>query len=783
MNRVILLLVIVFLAGTVSAQSTFKVSGKVISAVDGQTVLGALVKVKENGKATTTDFTGVYRLSLSPGTYTLTFSFIGFSDVSKSVTVKDKNIDLDVTLPLEVKKLNVVVIKNKKEDENIKKVEMSTNELDVEEIKKMPAFMGEPDIIRSVQLLPGVTTVGEGATGFNVRGGNIDQNLILFDRAPVYSSSHLFGFFSVFNADVVDKVKLYKGGIPPRYGGRISSVLDVTQKPGNKDSLKIKGGLGLVSSRIAIEGPIKKGKSSFIVAGRRSYADLFLKLAPDENLRETVAYFYDLNGKLNFNINPNNQLSISTYYGKDVFKLDDQFSFDWGNFLTSAIWKHTFNDSLYLDVTGAVSIYSYGIGAPDVFEWKSTIGNYQANADFTYLVDDKSKIRTGAQFLWYDFSPAEIEPIGEQSFDAFKLNKENALESSAYIEHEYTPNDKFTVLYGLRFTHFVNIGVGEEYEYSTDPPISRGNITDTVNASGDVLATYAGFEPRLGVKYTIDTVSSVKLGYNRTNQYIHLVSNTTSGLPIDVWKLSDQFVKPVISDQIALGYFRNFKENTYEGSVEVYYKYMRNVLDYKNGADLLFNETLETELISGFGRAYGVEIYTKKKKGKLTGFVSYTLSRSERKAEGETRASTINNGDWYNSSFDKLHDLKLVAFYEIKKRLSIGLNFVYATGRAVTYPDGRYTYQGISIPKYVSRNQARLPSYHRLDLSMTLDSKKNEFRKWQSSWVFSIYNVYSRRNAYSINFTQSEEDFNQTLISRLSILGSIIPAVTYNFEF
>ena len=784
MKQFFILLIIITSVRTVNAQSSYLVSGKVISSSDGEPILGALVRVKETGKATTSDFSGIYKLSFSPGTYTLEVSFIGFTTNLVTVTVVDKQITRDITLAIKVTELNTVVIENKKEDENVKKVEMSTNELNIDEIKKMPAFMGEPDIIKSIQLLPGVTTVGEGASGFNVRGGNIDQNLMLFDKAPIYSSSHLFGFFSVFNADVVDNVKLYKGGIPARFGGRISSVLDVTEKPGTTKGLKVKGGLGLVSSRVAVEGPLKKGsKSSFIVAGRRSYADLFLKLSPDPSLNQTSAYFYDLNGKFNFKIDQDNQLSVSSYYGKDVFKFSDEFGFNWGNFVNSIIWKHTISDSMFLDVSSAFTNYSYGLGADGVFDWKSSIGNYQVNGDLTYLIKGKSTIRTGAQLLWYDFSPAKINPIGDQSFPAFELNKENALESSAYLEHEYVPSKKVTLLYGIRFTHFMNLGTGDEYVYSTDPPVSRDNIIDTVDAKGDVLATYIGFEPRFGVKFALDSASSIKLGYNRTKQYIHLVSNTTNGLPIDVWKLSDQHVQPVVSDQVAVGYFRNFKNNAYEGSVEIYYKQMKDVLDYKNGADLLFNETLETELIPGLGRAYGLELFTKKKKGKLTGFVSYTVSRSERQAVGETRESTINNGEWYRASFDKLHDLKLVGFYEIKKRLSIGLNFIYATGRAMTYPDGKYEYQGITIPKYVGRNQARLPSYHRLDLSLTLDSKKNENRKWQSSWVFSIYNLYSRKNAYSINFTQDEDNPSVNTITRLSILGSIIPAATYNFEF
>lgn len=770
----------------VSAQTT-TLSGYIRDAANGEEMIGANVYFPEIKKGTATNAYGFYSISIPPGEYQVQFLFIGYETKEQTIDLRS-DVRLDVELGSDNVELQEVVLTDSRAVENVKSVEMSVTDLSIQEVKKIPALLGEADVIRTLQLMPGVTTVGEGATGFNVRGGNIDQNLILLDEAPVYNSSHLFGFFSVFNSDAVKDAKLYKGGIPADYGGRLSSVLDVRQKDGNSKRFAGTGGLGILSSRLTLEGPIQKDVSSFMVAGRRSYADLFLVLSPNEDLRNNTAYFYDLNAKLNYRLGEKDRLFASAYFGRDVFGFGDLFKFAWGNQTFSLRWNHLFSEKLFANFTGLISDYRYNLGIPEgaqAFDWDSRILNYNAKADFNYYINPENTLTFGASFLTYKFEPGVITPASDENlFNEFTIQNQYAIEPAAFISHEMKVGERWTFLYGIRYSAFVRQGPEDVRIYEDGQPLTPETIIDTVQySSGETIASFDGFEPRFSVNYLINDEASIKASYNRTRQYIHLVSNTTAATPVDIWTPAGPYVDPATADQIALGYFQNFSNNAYEASVEVYYKSMRDLLDYKNGAELVLNPVLETELISGEGRAYGLEFFVRKRTGRLTGWVSYTLSRSEVQVVGDSPEETINNGDWYPSNWDKTHDISVVTTYALGDKWDLSATFAFQTGRPITYPDGRFTQDGIVIPIYNNRNGARIPAYHRLDLSANYTPKPNKTKGWQSSWSFGVYNAYARRNAYSIFFRPQEENPTQTEAVRLSIFGSIIPFLTYNFTF
>lgn len=768
------------LAGSVSAMAQkVTLSGYMKDASSGEELIGSTVFVKELKTGTVTNVYGFYSLSVAPGTYTITFGYIGYQSITETFELNE-NVTRNIELSVSEQVLEAVEVTGDRPDKNVTDIEMSVEKMDMQMVKKIPQLLGEADVIRSIQLLPGVTTVGEGATGFNVRGGNVDQNLILLDEAPVYNSSHVFGFFSVFNSDAVKDLKLYKGGIPARYGGRLSSVLDVRQREGNMKQFAGSGGISLISSRLTLEGPIKKNKSSFMIAGRRSYGDLFLKLIPEQ--RDNVAYFYDLNAKVNYVIDQNNRVFLSGYIGNDVWRFGDQFSSNWGNNTASLRWNHLFSDKLFSNFTAIYSDFNYSLGVPEgsqAFDWDSRIINYNAKADFSYFPNPNNTVEFGANILMYRFHPGFARGIGDNTiFNEQRLEHQRALEPAIYVSNEQKINGKLTLQYGLRYSQFLNMGKGKVNQYENDDPTDESALIGVREYdSGEVIARFAGLEPRFSANYLVNEFSSMKLSYNRMRQYIHLVSNTTSALPIDVWTPSGTYVDPATVDQVAAGYFRNFKDNTYEASVEVYYKNFTDLLDYKDGAQLLLNETLETEFLSGKGRAYGAEFQVKRQQGRLTGWISYTLSRSERQVNG------INNNDYYPANYDKLHDVSLVTSYSLSKSWEISGNFAYMSGRPVTYPDARYEYDGLVVPNYSNRNGARQPDYHRLDLAATLTPNKHPERKWQGSWVFSIYNVYRRRNAYSIFFQQKDDNPVETEAQRLAVFGEMIPSVTYNFKF
>lgn len=791
MLRLLIFSITMLLSAALFGQK-YTLSGYITDASSGEELIGAAVFVKETSGGAVTNLYGFYSLSLPAGSYQITWSFVGYTPIEQVIDLNE-NRSLNIELQSSELQLKEVEITGERVDQNVRGIEMSVEKLEMKSVKKVPQFLGEVDVIRTLQLLPGVSTVGEGAQGFNVRGGNVDQNLILLDEAPVYASSHLFGFFSVFNADAVKDFKLYKGGIPAKYGGRLSSVLDVRQTEGNMKQFKGSGGIGLISSRLMLEGPIAKDRASFMISGRRSYIDLFFPLF--EDVRGNVFYFYDLNLKVNYKINDKNRVFLSGYFGDDVFNFDGNFQARWGNGTGTARWNHLFNSKLFLNTTFVYSKYDYSLGVPSgfqAFEWKAGIQNYNAKMDFSYFPNPNHTIEFGWNALFYTFDPGATRPTNSESiFIEASVDRKRALEPALYISNTHSVTDNFTLQYGVRYSMFVNYGPQTVYQYADGQPTLEENIVDTVEyGRGDVIKTYSGldgFEPRLSLNYTINNRHSVKASYNRTRQYIHLISNTTAATPIDVWAPSDTYIEPTTADQVAVGYFRNFNDNMFEVSLEGYYKKFYNVIDYRDGAELLLNDKLETDLLTGDGVAYGAELMLRKKRGKLTGWMSYTLARTERTITG------INNGDPFPSNWDKTHDFSAVATYDINDKWSISGIFAFMTGRPITFPDGRYEFDGLVVPNYSNRNGARIPNYHRLDLSATYTKPKDKAKKiffffnkpkdWTSSWVFSVYNVYGRQNPYSVFFRQNELNPQVTEAVQLSIFATVIPAVTYNFSF
>ena len=783
------LVLLLALVAHANDEDRYTLSGYVRDATNGETIIGATITAEGVPSGAITNVYGFYSLSLPEGTYTITWSFLGYESVTEKINLTEnvkRNIELKETSAVtEV----VEVVGDKRKIDNVGGTEMSVARLDIEAINKIPALLGEVDIVRAIQLLPGVTTVGEGASGFNVRGGNVDQNLVLMDEAPVYNSSHLFGLFSVFNPDAVKDVKLYKGGIPSQFGGRLSSILDVRLKEGNTKKFSGQGGLGIVFSRLTLEAPIDSGKGSFIVAGRRSYGDLFLKLAPDEDLRNTIAYFYDLTGKANYEINERNRVFISAYLGRDRFGFGDVFGFDWGNATTSIRWNHLFSDRLFLNTTVFYSNYDYALlieDDGDVFNWRSRIINYSAKPEFTYYLNNKNTITFGAQTILYDFQPGNFVARSQGVETTRSLPSKWAFEHAFYVGNDQKLTDRLSLQYGLRYSLFDYVGPGTTYDVG---PRNGTGSREIFNPEGrdferlDLIQRYDNWEPRASMGYKFNEKSSVKASYNRMSQYIHLISNTTAVAPLDVWTPSTNNIKPQIADQWAVGYFRDFG-SMFETSAEVFYKDMFNQLDYVDGANLLLNPFLEGELLPGTGRAYGLELYLRKITGRFTGFISYTLSRTERRVEG------INNNEWYDSRFDRRHNLNLVGSYSFTDRLEASSNLVILTGIPATFPDSRFEFEGIPLPNNSlnQRNNFRVPDYYRLDLSVTLKNKKKErtnriFKDYQSSWVFSAYNVTARRNPFGIYIQNNPDNPQITEAVRFSVFGTIIPAVSYNFSF
>ena len=790
-KKIITLLFLIFYAATSSAQDKFTLSGTIMDANTNETLIGVNVVIPQLKVGVTTNEYGFYSITLPQGIHIVQISSLGYKIMEESIDL-NQNSKKNFILYSNETALKEVIVNSNKTTIDIKKPEMSVNKLSISAIKKMPVVLGEVDVIKSLLLLPGVTNAGEGASGFNVRGGGADQNLILLDEATIFNSSHVFGFFSVFNPDAIKDLKLYKGGIPARYGGRASSVLDIYQKDGSSKGFHVNGGIGLISSRILAEGPIVKDRGSFLIGGRSSYAHLFLKLS--EKQKDNAAYFYDLNTKLSYKLNENNNLYLSSYFGRDVFSLNKSFTNIYGNSTLNLRWNHLFSDKLFSNLSLIYSDYYYGLDLDFVgFKWDSGIKNYNVKYDFKNYISDKFKLNYGANAIYYEFNPGTIKPSNADSGINFdQLDKKYAFEPALYLNADHDLSNKIAVSYGIRYSLFYRLGQSTVNIYENNNPVlfdSDLQIYEKATPIGTkyfgknkTIKTYSNFEPRFSFAYQINDDQSIKTSYNRMVQYLQLISNTSSPTPLDIWTPSDEFIKPQIADQVALGYFRNFKDGEYSFEVETYYKVVKNRLDYIDGANLIANKAIEQIILNGQLRSYGLELMLRKNEGRLNGWISYTLSKSEQQTPGRTaNESGINNGAWYNSVYDKLHNIAVTSAYNLNDKWSFGANFALQTGQPATFPNGRYEYLGIVVPSYGLRNENRLPTYHHLDISATLTPEKNKDRNWKGEWVFSIYNLYNRKNAASINFRQNVDSGNNEAV-KTSIFG-IVPAVSYNFKF
>jgi hypothetical protein len=745
----------------------FTVNGSVRDNDNGEDLIGVSISVLNSGLGTTTNTYGFYSISLSAGEYTLVFSYLGYTSQEIKVDLSE-NRNLNIQLEPNTQQLAEVVIRSEKKNANVSKAEMSVEKLSAQTIKKIPVLMGETDVLKSIQLLPGVQATSEGSSGFSVRGGSYDQNLILLDEAPVYSASHLLGFFSVFNNDAIKDVTLYKGDIPASSGGRLSSLMDIRSRDGNNQHFSGTGGIGLIASRLTLEGPIVSDKASFIVSGRRTYADLFLLFANNSAIRNTDLYFYDLNAKVNYRINDKNRLFISGYLGRDVLSVADFMKMGFGNKTATLRWNHIFSPKLFSNFTLIASDYDYSM----MGMWTSSILDAAFKADFSYHPNPQNSIKFGYQVTHHTITPGEggVEDGKNSIIEAITQPREYALEHAAYISNEMIVTDRLTLKYGLRYSLFQNIANGE-VNYLKDYKLDYSKIY----VKGAFYNYHHQLEPRLGATYLFNDANSVKASYSRTTQYLQLASNSAAGSMLDVWFPASQNVKPQLSDQFSLGYFRNFTDNSYELSAEVYYKMLQNVIDFKDHADLLGNPDLEQELRFGKGRAAGLELMLKKNTGKLTGWVSYTFAYARRQVD------EINNGAWYRSPYDKPHNISIVANYELSRKWSFGANWVFASGTPVTYPTGKYWAEGSYVPLYSGRNEYRYPAYHRLDVSATVKLSKPE--KWlQSELNFSLYNAYGRKNPWMVTF-QQENDQPDITYAENRYLFTFVPSITWNFKF
>lgn len=773
----------------VFAQDKFTLSGVVTETATGETLIGVNISIPEINAGAISNAYGFYSITLPGDSYNVVFSSLGFITQQQSVDLT-RSLLLNMEMSEDVEQLAEVVIKADVEALDLKSPQMSVNTLTAQTIKNIPVLLGEADVVKSLLLLPGVSNAGEGASGFNVRGGATDQNLILVDEATIFNSSHLFGFFSVFNPDAIKDVKLYKGSIPARYGSRVSSVLDIYQKEGNSKDFKVSGGIGAVASRILAEGPIKKDTAAFLVGARGSYAHLFLPLFDIEN----SAYFYDLNTKLNYKIDANNSLFLSGYFGRDYFGVNDSFIVNYGNALINFRWNHKFSEKIFSNLSLIYSDYYYGLELDFVgFKWNSGIQNFNLKYDFNHYVTNGLQINYGVQNTYYTFNPGKIIPNRPDSgILADQLIQKYANEGAIYGDVALEISDKLNIEAGLRLSHFVRFGQEELQVYANSQPVvfdpflliyQGADPTDVVNSNrSEQLKTFSNLEPRLALSYGLNDDISFKASYTKLTQYLHLLSNTSSPTPLDVWTPSGPYVKPQRSDQYAVGVFSYLNDGDYSLEVETYYKKVANRIDYIDGANLVANDAIEQVILNGRARAYGLEILLKKNTGSFKGWLAYTLSKSEQQTPGRNAQEIgINNGAWYNTPYDKPHDLSLYLSYEYNPRWQFNTNFVYQTGLPTNYPVGQFEFQGIVVPYYGLRNQQRLPDYHRLDLSASYTPKMKAKAKHKSQWVFSIYNVYNRANAASINFRQNQDTGANEAV-RTSILG-VVPAVTYNFKF
>ena len=776
-------LLVLLSVGLSSHAQTFTLSGSITAADTKETLLGVTVYAQSTASGTVTNNYGVYSLTLPKGNYRIVFQNLGFQTTVIEVAF-DRDQTLNVSLDPQSEELDEVVVTEDVERIRLRAPEMSVNRLSAKSIKQTPVVLGESDILKVIQLLPGVTSAGEGASGFNVRGGGADQNLILLDEATIFNSSHLFGLFSVFNTDAIKDVQLYKGGIPATYGGRAASVLRIDQKEGAKDRVRFNGGVGVVSSRGLLEGPL--GKGSFLVAGRGTYAHLFLKAFDISN----IAYFYDLNTKITLPINDKNRLLLSGYFGRDVVAFDNTFKNTYGNTVVNVRWNTLFSNRVFGNLSLIYSDYYYGLALDFVgFDWDSGIQNLNIKYDLSYNISEKLSLETGIQTTYYNFNPGFIRPLTESSgFNDKQLQQKFAAEAAVYLSAEHELSPALALRYGLRLNQFNRLAQSGLERYANNQPITYNNalgiyqeaIPIGTYSKAESTASFTNIEPRFTLAYSTKK-SAWKASYQRVHQYLHLISNTSSPTPLDVWTTSGKYLKPQRGDQWAIGYATE-RENGNSFEVESFYKITKNRYDYIDGAELVANEALERILLAGKGRAYGLEVLFKKTQGQLTGLVAYTLSKAEQQTKGIGQNDLgINNGDWYNAPYDKTHDFSMSVTYTPSKRWEWNANFIAQTGQPVTYPIGQYEFMGTRVPNYGKRNAQRLPFYHRLDIAATLTPKKNSLKKLKGSWVFGVYNIYNRRNAATINFRQDRETGDNQAY-KLSIFG-IVPSVTYNIQF
>lgn len=770
-NKFISFIIIFFLSlHPLFAGQLMTVSGYIRDAKTGEDLIGATVSIKElSGKGTGTNAYGFYSLTLPSGQYQITAQYMGYEPQIQQINLTAHQ-KIDFLLTAQDNALGEVVVTSQRKNDNITKLEMGVQKLDTKDIKNIPVLFGEKDVLKTIQLLPGIKSAGEGNSGFNVRGGAVDQNLILLDEATVYNASHLMGFFSVFNSDAIKDILVYKGNEPADYGGRLSSALDIKMNDGNNKKFSVNGGIGLISSRLTVEGPIVKDRGSFIVSARRTYADLFLKLSRDTTLNRAQLYFYDMNAKANYKIDSKNRIFLSGYFGKDVLGLGSNFGINWGNSTATLRWNHLFSDRLFSNTSFIFSNYVYRINVTNGVELNiiSRIQDYSLKQDFQLFSGTNNTLKFGFNSINHKIIPGIIS--ASSTVDLKTLTNKFVWENAFYISQQHTFSDKFSAEYGARLSVFSSLGPGNFYTYD-----SIGDPKDTTfYHAGQFVKTYANIEPRITLNYILNQQSSVKASYSRNVQNLHLISNSTSGNPTDLWIPSSNNVKPEIADQISFGYYRNFKDNMYEFSAEIYYKYLQNQIDYKNGAVLNFNENVESQILFGTGRAYGFEMFLKKKYGRFNGWISYDLSRTERKF------AEINNGNYYPARQDRTHDVSVVGMYELSKNWTLSATWVYNTGNAVTFPSGKYAVDGKTVMLYTDRNASRMPAYHRLDIGATWIVKKTA--KFESSWTFSIYNAYGRENAYTITFQNNPDDQTKTEAIQTTLF-KFVPSFSYNFKF
>ena len=768
--RTLLLFFSISFFSTAFGQQTFKVSGRVKSA---ETLIeAATIKIVEINRNILADSLGNYEVELKAGNYTFLVSAVGMATLQKTVKVRNHQ-TLNFELEDSANKLDEIVISTTRDNRSLASPQMGTERLNMKAIKNIPLIFGERDVMKAIQLLPGIKSAGEGGAGIYVRGGSADQNLVLMDDVPIYNAAHLMGFFSTFNPDAVEDITVYKTGMPSQFGGRLSSVLDIKMRQGDNEKFSASGGIGLISSKLTLEGPIKKNGSSFLLSGRRTYVDALIRLSPDSTINQNIIYFYDVNGRADFQLGEHDKLTFSGYLGSDKLGLAETFGLSWGNGIASAQWKHLFSSKLNSATTVSYSSYqnkieiNTGIDNVRIF---SQLKDWALKHGFFWQASDKNLMKFGFSSIYHTVTPGEITSKGASSYNPINYQERFSLENALYASSDWQATEKLNVGFGLRLTGFSVLGGGN---FLTVDPAGK-IINNAYYKKGDVVKTYLNLEPRLSLSYLLNQQSSLKASYVRNVQNMHMISNSTSSRPSDKWLPSSLMVKPEVSDQFAAGYYRNLFENAFELNIESYYKTMNNQIDYRDGAETFNSDNIETQILYGIGRAYGLEILFKKKKGDFTGWLSYTLSKTERQIEG------INSGNWYNARQDRTHEVALLGSYQLNEKWSLNASWVYYTGDAITFPNGKYNMDGQVFLYYTDRNMYRMPAYHRLDLGANLQLKKK--KNFSSALSFSLYNAYGRKNTYAITFREVENDASNTEVVRTTLF-KFLPSISYNFKF